>query len=116
MNTSRPATPRWRARTTASATRHLVSASAPCRSKAFSQSCFASVGKIATDRGPGVSGALYIGESISSSKIGAADRPQGNSKTTSEPISLVRIVAVLLGSGELPRLHGQDSEQDDAGR
>src|SRR5437867_3660279 len=71
MNTSRPSTRRWRARTTASATRQRVSASAPGRSKAFSHSCFASFGKMATVCGPGVAGALYIGESISSSKAQA---------------------------------------------
>src|SRR5437588_140507 len=116
MKTARPSAPSCLARTTASATRHFISASAPGRSNAFRHSGVTPFGKTTMVRGPGVAGAMYIGESISSSKPPAAGSPRADSKRTSEPISFARIFPVLLGSVQSPHPHGQEHEQGHAGR
>src|SRR5262249_8906364 len=124
--------------------RHRVSASASDCSKAFRHSCFASFGKIATVRGAGVSGILYIGESISSSKAQAGmatkntkrhnkELRKAGRRGTSKRVALAEsfmtndfffvAFCVFCGyssssfwPGELPRPHGQKYEQDHAGR
>src|SRR5262245_22765295 len=110
MVVSRPFTPRPCARTMASAARQRISASG--RSRTFTQRSLAFSGKTKTVRGPGVSGALYIGESMTLSKAGISSgneprsrgakewRSRGESHATTEHLNLVHIVQPS-GSGAL---------------